>query len=189
MYLPQDICICYFLCLEYSYPQIATLFVSSLHSDLCQIPSPHKGLSLLSYVKKAFHHFIFFRVLIITCHCIIYCVAYWFITCHSTRREAACSLGLFVFSLLPLRIMLETLFFFLTFYENMSQRITQSRYAPVISLLHGSVYFFFRHRVLLEVMMSSLSFFCKQFMFFAISQDYLQFPVGQDFVLLEFYLQ
>lgn len=89
--------------------------MSSLHSDLCQIPSPHKGLSLLSYVKKAFHHFIFFRVLIITCHCIIYCVAYWFITCHSTRREAACSLGLFVFSLLPLRIMLETLFFFFNF--------------------------------------------------------------------------
>lgn len=54
-------------------------------------------------------------MLIITCHCIIYCVAYWFITCHSTRIEAACSLGLFVFSLLPLRIMLETPPFFFNF--------------------------------------------------------------------------
>lgn len=93
----------------------------SLDSYTICVLAPFRSLSntisssrpfLTILCKKAFHHFIFFSVLIITCHCIIYCVAYWFITCHSTRIEAACSLGLFVFSLLPLRIMLETLFFF-----------------------------------------------------------------------------
>lgn len=77
--LPLYLCICSFLCLEYSSHEITLWFVSSLLADLCQVSVPHRGLSFPPHIKKHSPHSISFGELIIACHCIICCVVYWLI--------------------------------------------------------------------------------------------------------------